>query len=105
MPKKEKPFSYQQATVDELNARLNKTTQDLFKVRFRAASAPVKNTMQIRTLRREVARLNTFINQKAAAETAPAAPAKAQPRTTGKATAVAAAPARTAKPAAKGKGK
>lgn len=63
---KEKAFNYAQADADELNSRLNKTQQDLFKLRFRAASAPIKNTMQIRKLRREVARLNTFINQRRA---------------------------------------
>ncbi len=63
---KEKAFEYAQATSDELSTRLNKTQQELFKLRFRAASAPIKNTMQIRKLRREVARLNTFITQKGA---------------------------------------
>ena len=61
---KEKAFEYAQATADELGVRLSKSQQELFKLRFRAASAPVKNTMQIRKLRREVARLNTFITQK-----------------------------------------
>jgi large subunit ribosomal protein L29 len=79
MAKKEKVFNYAQADTDELNARLNKTNQDLFKLRFRAASAPVKNTMQIRKLRREIARLYTFINQKKTA------PAKTPAATAGKA--------------------
>lgn len=79
MAKKEKVFNYAQADVDELSQRLNKTRQELFKVRFRAASAPVKDTMQIRKLRREVARLNTFINQKSAVQKTPvAAGAKAK---------------------------
>ena len=64
MAKKEKEFNYQTATTGELEARLGKTRDDLFKIRFRAVSAPVKNTMQIRGLRREIARINTFINQK-----------------------------------------
>lgn len=61
---KEKEFNYHQASTSELNARLSKTQQELFKLRFRAASAPLKNTMAIRKLRRETARINTFINQK-----------------------------------------
>ena len=64
MAKKEKEFNYQAATPADLEQRLGKTRDDLFKLRFRAVSAPIKNTMQIRVLRREVARLNTFINQK-----------------------------------------
>jgi large subunit ribosomal protein L29 len=93
MARKEKDFNYHDAPVDELIKRLEKSSQDLFKLRFRAASAPVKNPMQIRGLRREIARLNTFINQRAAEQKAapvaattkvaaatkekPAAPAKA----------------------------
>ena len=65
---KEKKFEYAQANVGELTHRIEKTQQELFKLRFRAASAPVKNTMQIRQLRREIARLNTFIRQRAIAE-------------------------------------
>ncbi len=61
---KEKAFDYQQASDNELTARLSKTQQELFKLRFRAASAPLKNTMAIRKLRRETARINTFINQR-----------------------------------------
>lgn len=64
MAKKEKTFDYKEVNVEELQKKLEKTEQDLFKVRFRAASAPLTNTMQIRKLRREIARINTFINQK-----------------------------------------
>jgi large subunit ribosomal protein L29 len=61
---KEKAFDYKQASEGELFARLQKTQQDLFKLRFRAASAPLKNTMMIQKLRRETARINTFMNQR-----------------------------------------
>lgn len=64
MAKKEKEFDYKEVNVEELEKRLDKTQQDLFKIRFRAASAPLTNTMQIRKLRREIARIHTFINQK-----------------------------------------
>lgn len=65
MAKKEEKINYKDISVDELRNKLEKTRQELFKVRFRAAAAPMTNTMQIRTLRREVARINTFISQKA----------------------------------------
>jgi large subunit ribosomal protein L29 len=61
---KEKPFDYKQATEGDLQQRLGKSQEQLFKLRFRAVSAPVKNTMEIRNIRREIARLNTFINQR-----------------------------------------
>ena len=50
--------------VEELTSQVNKANESLFKLRFRASTAPIKNTMQIRGLRREIARLKTFINQK-----------------------------------------
>lgn len=61
---KEKKFDYKQASEGELNQRLLKSREELFKLRFRAASAPVKNTMSIRKVRREVARINTYMNQR-----------------------------------------
>jgi len=87
---KEKEFNHAQATVEELNTRLLKTQQDLFKLRFRAASAPITNTMQIRELRREVARIHTFVNQKSSGQPAVAAAKKpaaavAEPKTKKKA--------------------
>ena len=64
MTRETKEIEYKEANVAELSQRLQKTQQDLFKARFRAAAAPLKNTMQIRKLRREIARLNTFIHQR-----------------------------------------
>lgn len=64
--KKDKGFSYAELNGEELEKRLDKTEQDLFKLRFRAATAPLKNPMQIQSLRREVARLQTFILQRRA---------------------------------------
>jgi large subunit ribosomal protein L29 len=61
---KEKAFDYKQASEADLSQRLQKNQQDLFKLRFRAASAPVKNTMEIRKIRRDIARINTFVNQR-----------------------------------------
>lgn len=53
-----------QQSVDELTVQSMKAQEELFKARFRMASAASKNTMQIRNLRRHVARIETFINQK-----------------------------------------
>lgn len=71
MAKKEKEFNLAEASVDQLQSRLQKNTEDLFKLRFRAASAPLKNPMEMRKLRRDIARINTFINQKTAQQNAP----------------------------------
>ncbi len=68
MVKKENEFDYKEANVETLTQKLNETGESLFKLRFRAASAPLKNTMAIRHLRREKARLQTFITQRAKTE-------------------------------------
>lgn len=62
MAKEKKEFDYKQASQSDLTQRLQKTQEELFKLRFRAASAPLKNTMEIRKLRRETARIQTFMN-------------------------------------------
>lgn len=51
-------------TVQELQARLGEVRENHFRLQFRHASAPLKNPMQIREARREVARLKTILHQK-----------------------------------------
>jgi large subunit ribosomal protein L29 len=64
MARKEHEINYKEASIEELSGRIEKDRQDIFKLRFRASSAALKNPMEIRKLRREVARLATFINQR-----------------------------------------
>ena len=64
MAKKEKKFNYAEVNEQELQNRLEKAEADLFKLRFRSASAVLANPMQIRMARREIARINTFLNQR-----------------------------------------
>jgi large subunit ribosomal protein L29 len=71
MAKKEKEFIYKDASLPELNERLEKTSAELFKLKFRAASAPVKNPMQIRQIKREIARIHTFIQQRTVSQNGP----------------------------------
>ena len=62
--KKKKEVTLSEMHVEELTRHLEKAREDLFKLRFRAVTAPVKNTMQIRTLKKDIARYHTFINQR-----------------------------------------
>jgi large subunit ribosomal protein L29 len=64
MAKKKEEVHYSQLGTEELSRKLNETQQNLFKLRFRAVSAPLKNPMEISKLRKEVARIQTFMNQK-----------------------------------------
>ena len=62
--KKKKEVNLGELAADELERELEKNQASLFKLRFRAASAGLNNVMEIRQLRRDIARINTFILQK-----------------------------------------
>jgi large subunit ribosomal protein L29 len=67
MAKKKNEVNYKDMPVAEVENQLHKTREDLFKARFRLASASLQNPMQIRVLRKEIARLETFKKQKGSA--------------------------------------
>lgn len=50
----------------ELEARLKEAQETRFRLQFRHASNPLKNPMQIRMTRREIAQLKTWLRQKEA---------------------------------------
>ena len=64
--------------VDDLKAKLADKSEELFKLRFRLTTQPLDNPLRIRTVRRDIARLNTFIRQREMGM--PGAPAPAKPR-------------------------
>ncbi|MDR3196105.1 MAG: 50S ribosomal protein L29 [Endomicrobium sp.] len=45
----------------ELNAKLAELQDKLFKLKFRHLTAPVKNPLEIREIRRNIARIKTLI--------------------------------------------
>lgn len=51
----------------ELRAELLATREKLFRLQFKHGVSPVKNPLELRTLRRHAARLETWIREKAAA--------------------------------------
>jgi large subunit ribosomal protein L29 len=60
---------------DELRRTLQKLEEDLFKFRMKKVTNQLENTMQIRTTRREIARVQTVLAERLRAAPA-AAPAK-----------------------------
>ena len=52
-------------SVDELNARLVEAKKELFNLRFQNATNQLDNTARIREVRRNIARIQTVITQKA----------------------------------------
>jgi large subunit ribosomal protein L29 len=54
-------------TADELRDQLVQLKKEAFNLRFQQASGQLENTARVREVRRTVARVNTILNQKAAA--------------------------------------
>ncbi|GAB4272251.1 MAG: 50S ribosomal protein L29 [Pararhodobacter sp.] len=53
-------------TPDQLRADLVSLKKEAFNLRFQAATNQLENTARIRAVRRDVARVKTILNQKAA---------------------------------------
>ena len=53
-------------SIAELQAELRTVRDKHFRLRFRHGSMPVENPMEIRNLRRHIARLETWIREKSA---------------------------------------
>lgn len=49
---------------EEIRARIEQLHEELFRLRFRAATVELENPMLLRTLRRDVARLNTLLRER-----------------------------------------
>ncbi len=52
-------------TPDQLRDQLVALKKEAFNLRFQQATSQLENTARMRTVRREVARLNTVLNEKA----------------------------------------
>ena len=57
----------QQLSVTELAAKLAELREERFKLRFRSATEAIENPMQFRTLRRDIARIETILRARARA--------------------------------------
>jgi large subunit ribosomal protein L29 len=47
----------------ELNAKLSELQDKLFKLKFRHAVTPLKNSLEIREVRKDIARIKTLLNK------------------------------------------
>ena len=54
-------------TPDQLREQLESAKKEAFNLRFQAATGQLENTSQMRTARREAARIKTILNEKAKA--------------------------------------
>lgn len=53
-------------SVDELNEQLVKQLESQFKMRMQAATGQLTQTHQLRTIRRDIARIKTLLTEKQA---------------------------------------
>jgi large subunit ribosomal protein L29 len=51
-------------TESELSIKLSQLQDRFFRLKFRHQTTPVKNPLEIRETRRDIARIKTLINQK-----------------------------------------
>ena len=57
-------------SVDELRARERDLREQLFKLRFQRATGRVENPMKMREVRREIAQIQTLLNEHASSANA-----------------------------------
>jgi len=50
-------------TVEEVEQRLRETREELWRLRFRAATEQLENPLLLRQLRRDIARMLTILNE------------------------------------------
>lgn len=62
-----KPNEVREKTVDELTKMRGEMEEEIFRLRFRKNSGQLKQTANIKKVRRDLARVNTILNQKMAA--------------------------------------
>jgi large subunit ribosomal protein L29 len=60
-------------SLDELKKRLADEEESLGNLRFQLATSQLESPIRVRSVRRDIARLKTFINEKQRAAAAPAA--------------------------------
>ncbi|WP_127143350.1 50S ribosomal protein L29 [Pelagibacterium montanilacus] len=61
-----KPSDVRTKTVDELNDELVGLKKEQFNLRFQRATQQLDNTAQVRTVRRNIARVQTILREKSA---------------------------------------
>lgn len=58
------PNEAREMSVEDLKAKLEELTTERFNLRFRSATESIENPMRFRTIRRDIARLQTILREK-----------------------------------------
>jgi large subunit ribosomal protein L29 len=60
-----KAITFRDRSVDELNDELTKLKKEQFNLRFQQASGQMEKTSRVRVVRRDIARIQTVLGEKA----------------------------------------
>ena len=58
------PAEFRELHDDELETRLREAKEELFNLRFQMATGQLDNNRRLRTVRREIARIYTVLNER-----------------------------------------
>lgn len=61
-----KPNEIREMSLEDLKARIDELTRERFNLRFRSATESIENPMRFRSLRRDIARLQTILREREA---------------------------------------
>jgi large subunit ribosomal protein L29 len=62
--KQQKPDDLRQLKTDELEQKLAVLEEEQFRLRFRSGTEAIENPLQFRTIRRDIARLQTLLGER-----------------------------------------
>jgi len=60
-----KPTEVRELSSDELETKLRELTEERFRLRFRSATEAIENPMRFRAIRRDIARIQTVLRERA----------------------------------------
>ena len=63
-----KPNELRDMSVEDLESRLTELTEERFRLRFRSATESIENPMRFREIRRDIARMQTILRERAKAK-------------------------------------
>ena len=61
-----KPDEIREMSAEDLKAKIEELTRERFNLRFRSATESIENPMRFRSLRRDIARMQTILREKEA---------------------------------------
>jgi large subunit ribosomal protein L29 len=68
-----KPADFRAKTIDQLKDQLSDLRKEQFNLRFQKASGQLENVARVRTVRRDIARIETLLAERARGTAKPAA--------------------------------